>query len=624
MWHALIANFAVVGLVVFGWLQSQDLLRRLRRPYRRAAFGAVMAVGSLMSMLLTVELQPGLFFDLRTSFVALSALLGGPVAVAITLLAAGSYRLFLGGVGAAGALASMGGVAALGLVAHAWFKGRTPRALGMVAFGLVTSLLPLALVLFLPDASRDAALAAGLQRGILAFVATTGALFSIARSRQDHEERKLLMAAIGQAPDYLLVKDRNSRFVAVNGTVASANGYAAPLDMRGKSDFDITTTSRARELFDAEQKVMSTGIPILNQEELVAIGEAEPRWFLTSKTAVRNIDGEVIGLAGVTRDITERKDLEQALVQGRSKLDLVLAEMSDGIAHFDASGVLEFSNDQYRALFPLTGQSRVPGARLSDILREAANSGEQMHIPTDRREAWLASVMASLAIGGEEEVPLYDGRWLHIRTKPTRDGGATVVVSDITNVKRAEAGLMALTEQLRTMATTDALTGLLNRRGFDERLDDEVMRATRNRQPLSLIIADIDRFKAYNDRYGHQAGDDCLKHVAAALRAGARRPADVAARYGGEEMILILPETDQQGAWELAEQLRVSVRALEIAHAGSEKRIVTASFGVATIEPGAPVSASELIRRADAALYIAKDAGRDRVMGWGERHAARA
>jgi diguanylate cyclase (GGDEF)-like protein/PAS domain S-box-containing protein len=624
MWHALIANFAVVGLVVFGWLQSQDLLGRLRRPYRRAAFGAVMAVGSVMSMLLTVELEPGLFFDLRTSFVALSALLGGPVAVAITLLAAGSYRLLLGGIGAVGALASMGGVAALGLMAHAWLKGRTPGALGMVAFGLVTSLFPLALVLLLPDASRDAALAAGLQRGILAFVATTGALFSIARSRQDHEERKLLMAAIGQAPDYLFVKDRNSRFVAVNGTVAKANGYASASDMRGKSDFDITAAPRARELFDAEQEVMSTGSPILNQEELVAIGEAEPRWFLTSKTAVRNIDGEVIGLAGVTRDITERKDLEQALVEGRSKLDLVLAEMSDGIAHFDASGVLEFSNDQYRSLFPLTGHSRVPGARLSDILREAASSGEQMHIPADRREAWLASVMASLAVGGEEEVPLYDGRWLHIRTKPTRDGGATVVVSDITNVKRAEAGLMALTEQLRTMATTDALTGLLNRRGFDERLDDEAMRATRNRQPLSLIIADIDRFKAYNDRYGHLAGDDCLKQVAAALRAGARRPADVVARYGGEEMTLILPDTDQQGAWELAERLRLSVRSLEIAHAGSEKRIVTASFGVATMEPGSAVSATELVRRADAALYIAKDAGRDRVMGWGERHAARA
>lgn len=624
MWHALIANFAVVGLVVFGWLQSQDLLGRLRRPYRRAAFGVVMAAGAVMSMMLSVELQPGLFFDLRTSFVALSALLGGPVAVAITALVAGSYRLLLGGVGAIGALYSMGGVAAIGLIAHAWLRGRTPEPVAIIAFAIATSLLPLGLVLLLPDDSRGAALAAGLQRSFLAFAATALAVFSIAQSRRNLEERKLLIAAISQAPDFLFVKDRNSRFVAVNGTVASSNGYASPADLRGRTDFDITPAARARELFDAEQQIIATGGSILNKEERVPIGKSEPRWFLTSKIAVRNIDGEVIGLAGVTRDITERKALEQALVDGRNQLDLVLSEMSDGLAHFDASGVLQFSNDQYRALFPLTGPLRIPGARLSDILDKAASSGEQMHIPSDRREAWVASVMASLAVGGEEEAPLFDGRWLHIRTKPTRDGGATVLVSDITNLKRAEAGLMALTEQLRAMATTDALTGLLNRRGFDERLADEAARAARNQQPLSLVMVDIDRFKAYNDRYGHQAGDECLKQVASALRAGARRPADVVARYGGEEMSLVLPDTDQQGAWALAEQLRKSVRGLEIAHAGSEKRLVTVSLGVATLEPGSSVTAMELVRRADAALYIAKDAGRDRVMGWGERHAARA
>lgn len=275
--------------------------------------------------------------------------------------------------------------------------------------------------------------------------------------------------------------------------------------------------------------------------------------------------------------------------------------------------------------FPLTGTHRVKGAHIADILRTVVESGEQLHIPADRGEEWVASVMKTLETGGEEEAPLLDGRWLHIRTTPMRDGGATVVVSDITNLKRAEAGLMALTSQLRQMATTDALTGLVNRRGFDEHLEDEVARASRNRLPLSLVMIDIDRFKAYNDRYGHQAGDECLKLVAATVRAVVRRPADIAARYGGEEMALILPETDQQGAYELAEKLRLAVHDLEIAHTGSERSHVTVSLGVATLGPGTPAgSAAELIRRADAALYIAKEAGRDRVMGWGERHAARA
>jgi len=625
MWHSLIANFAVVGLFVFGWLQSQDLLGRVTRRYRRAALGAVMGAGAIVSMLLSTELQPGVFFDLRSSFVAISAFLGGPVAVAITAIAAGGYRLVLGGVGVAGALSSIGMVAAAGLVAHAWLGRRTANPLEIVAFSLVTAVLPLSGILLLPASAGEAVLGAALPKIVLGFAATAAAAFSLAQSRRRVEERKLLLAAIGQAPDYLFVKDRKSRFVAVNSLVASENGYASPAEMRGKSDFDIAPEQRARELFAAEQEIIATGGAVLNQEELIATNGAEPRWFLTSKIAVRNVDGEVLGLAGVTRDITERKALEQALVDGRKQFDLVLSEMSDGLARFDAGGILKFCNPQYRLLFPLTGKLRVPGAYLPDIINAAADRGEQLHIPKDRREGWVASVMATLAVGGEEEAPLFDGRWLHIRTKPMSDGGATVVVSDITSIKRAEAGLLALTEQLKLMTTTDALTGLANRRGFDEHLAAETARAHRSRLPLSLIMADIDRFKTYNDRYGHQAGDECLKHVAAALRTGARRPADVAARYGGEEMCLILPETDHQGAYELAEQIRWAVRSLDIAHAGSEKGIVTVSLGVATLMPGTVAgSAMELIRRADAALYIAKDAGRDRVMGWGERHAARA
>ncbi len=625
MWQSLIANFAVVGLFVFGWLQSQDLLARVRRPYRRVAFGLLMGLGSIVSMMLTTELQPGVLFDLRSSFVAVSAFLGGPIAAALTTAMAAGYRVMLGGVGLTGALLGIGVVALIGLVAHGWMGYRTASHARILTFSLATAVIPRASVLLLPETMRAAALEAVVPMIALAFIATAVATYAIVQSRRRIEERRLLLAAIAQTPDYLYVKDRESRFVAANGMVAKFNGFANPADLHGKTDFDIAPSSRAEELFNDEQAIITTGTPMLNREEQVASETGEMRWYLTSKTAVRNIDGEVLGLAGVTRDITEHKALEDALREGRNHLDLVLTEMSDGIAHFDAAGYLKFSNQQYRALFPLTGRLRVNGAHLADILHAVADTGEQMHIPQQRRDEWVAAVMASLSEGGEEEAPLLDGRWLHIRTTPMRGGGATVVVSDITKLKRAEAGLVALTAQLRQMATTDALTGLVNRRGFDERLEDEAARASRNSLPLSLIMIDIDRFKAYNDRYGHQAGDACLKLVAAALRSGARRPADVAARYGGEEMALILPETDHQGAYELAERLRVAVHGLEIAHAGSERGQVTVSLGVATLGPGAPAgSAAEQIRRADGARYIAKEAGRDRVMGWGERHAARA
>jgi diguanylate cyclase (GGDEF)-like protein/PAS domain S-box-containing protein len=624
MWQSLIANFAVVGLFGFAWLHSQTLLRQIRRPYRSAIFGVATGAGAVISMLLTTELQPGVSFDLRGCFVAMAAYFGGPIAAGIAAVLTGGYRAAMGGAGVAGALMSIGLISAMGLGARALLGQNAGNRWAVVGFSLASAVAPLGGFTLLPEGMMMMALSAAIPIVALGFVATFAATSLLVLGERRMEEEKLVQAAFGQAPDYLFVKDRQSRFVAVNNLVATHHGYATPDDLRGRTDFDIMAADRAKVLFDDEQELIRTGGEMLNREELVDPKADPPRWVLTSKVAVRNVDGEVIGLAGASRDISERKALEKALLAGRDQLDLVLTAMSDGLARFDEHGVLQFANERYRTLFPLTGDVRVPGSHLADILRAVVERGEQKHVPADTGP-WVVAIVRTLHNGGEEEVPMFDGRWLQIRTRPMPGGGATVVVSDITNLKRAEAGLMALTEQLRQMATTDALTGLVNRRGFDERLEDEAARAARNRLPLSLVMIDIDRFKTYNDRYGHQAGDECLKLVSATLRAGLRRPADVAARYGGEEMALILPETDHQGAYELAESLRRAVHALEIAHTGSDRGQLTVSLGVATLGPDTPAgSAAELIRRADAALYIAKEAGRDRVMGWGERLAARA
>lgn len=623
MWQSLIANFAVVGLFGFAWLHFQRLLRQMRRPYRSAIFGLATGGGAIISILLTTELQPGVYFDLRGCFVAMAAYLGGPIAVGVAAVLTGGYRATMGGAGLAGALVTIALIAALGLGA----RGLSSRQGGnrwAILFSLASAMAPLGGFALLPEGLMMMALMTAIPILTLGFVATFGAISLIVQGERRMKEEKLVQAAFGQAPDFLFVKDRQSRFVAVNNMVATQYGFATPDDLRGRTDFDILPADRAKVLFDNEQELIRTGGEMLNHEELIAPEADPPGWVLTSKVAVRNIDGEVIGIAGAARNISERKALEKALMEGRDQLDLVLSAMSDGLARFDERGVLQFANERYRSLFPLTGDLRVPGSHLADILGAVIERGEQIHIPNDKGR-WVNAIMRTLEVGGEDEVPMFDGRWLQIRTRPMAGGGATVVVSDITSLKRAEAGLVALTEQLRVTATTDALTGLVNRRGFDERIDDEAARAARNQLPLSLILVDIDWFKAYNDRYGHQAGDECLKLVAATLRAGLRRPADVAARYGGEEMALILPETGHQGAYELAEKLRLAVKALEIAHTGSERTIVTASLGVATLGDGAPAgSSAELIRRADAALYIAKEAGRDRVMGWGERLAARA
>lgn len=177
------------------------------------------------------------------------------------------------------------------------------------------------------------------------------------------------------------------------------------------------------------------------------------------------------------------------------------------------------------------------------------------------------------------------------------------------NRQLAEANL-----KLEKLATHDGLTGIPNHRKFLDFLDNEWKRGIRNQKPLSAILMDVDFFKLYNDYYGHQMGDDCLRKVAEAIRKVVKRPADLAARYGGEEFVILLSETDSAGAKVVAEQARKSVEELNIPHEKSDAHShVTISLGVATIIPGEKTDPASLVKRADEALYRSKENGRNRV-----------
>ena len=167
---------------------------------------------------------------------------------------------------------------------------------------------------------------------------------------------------------------------------------------------------------------------------------------------------------------------------------------------------------------------------------------------------------------------------------------------------------------LQRLSSVDGLTGIANRRQFDETLNKEWRRAQRSGGCVGLIVCDVDRFKLYNDHYGHQAGDECLRKVAHCLQEQLRRPTDLVARYGGEEFGVILPDTDTEGALRVAEGIRKAVQALEIPHpSGTEAAVVTLSLGVAVQTPGRSEDRLEnLVAKADSALYRAKHSGRNK------------
>lgn len=173
--------------------------------------------------------------------------------------------------------------------------------------------------------------------------------------------------------------------------------------------------------------------------------------------------------------------------------------------------------------------------------------------------------------------------------------------------------LNVVNKELQKLSTTDGLTGISNRRMYDELSVREWRRCERMKKPISLVMVDVDNFKLYNDHYGHQAGDECLKMVAEQMRRAAPRPSDLVARYGGEEFVFVLGETDADGAKWVANLLRQRIADMNMPHAAAPLQHVTVSCGVASVVPDEMLSLDVLMKSADHALYQAKQQGRDRV-----------
>lgn len=247
----------------------------------------------------------------------------------------------------------------------------------------------------------------------------------------------------------------------------------------------------------------------------------------------------------------------------------------------------------------------------------------RMH-PDDR--AWVVDFCVAQSKAGTDHEADYraltkDGQYIWIRdvvhVVRKENGEVDSLIGfmfDITERKDTEQKLIELQKQLEELSFKDGLTGIFNRRMFDSVMEVEWANAKRNRQPLSLIMLDIDYFKQYNDYYGHIQGDECLKRVANVLACVATRSRDFFARYGGEEFILVLPETDEVAAFKIAERCRNVIFKAQIPHEKSlVSQLLTISIGISTITPTRNDEAIKFIATVDKQLYVAKEKGRNSI-----------
>ena len=319
----------------------------------------------------------------------------------------------------------------------------------------------------------------------------------------------------------------------------------------------------------------------------------------------------------ITDLITQRQQAEaarQASQHSRQLLERAVEALPVSIEIFDERDRLVLFNQQLSRMHPQLNYAAHLGSRYEDILRDCVGR-ELIPAAQGREEAWVAERVAEHGRGQSSQVQrLADGRWVNHYETRTPENYVVAVGLDISDLIGQRQALEAANEKLALLSTTDGLTGIGNRRQFDERLATEWQRCGRHGAPLAVVLIDVDHFKLYNDHYGHLGGDECLRRVAQLLQATIRRADEVVARYGGEEFVLLLPETTLAAATTAARLCMDKLRAAALPHPRSPTTPwVTFSIGVVSMAPLPAASPNTLIQAADAALYRAKHGGRNRI-----------
>lgn len=478
----------------------------------------------------------------------------------------------------------------------------------------------------LPDGSR-----LGFSIDITELVENQRALD--AARHEAERAHNLLNDAVEAMPAAVEIYDRNDRLVLFNRRMLTLYPYMAGRVVLGETFEALTRNAVARgKVPDAvgqeeqwlAERLKSRGLSGAPRLQQAASGA----WVQIYETPMPH-GGLVTVRLDSTEAVQQREELRAAHDRAANEhalLDDAIESLPDGFALFDSDDRLLLCNQRYREIYRDSAPAIIIGASFESMVRHGLERGQYPQAGTTpgERETWLAERLRRHrepdGVPVLQELP--GNRWLRIDERRTRGSGVAGVRTDVTEMVRTRqdleataAELQGANAQLEALSATDALTGLANRRRFDARLADEVQRSHRHGTALALLMIDIDHFKLYNDQLGHPQGDSALQAVAAVLAQQARRPGELVARFGGEEFALLLPHASAATALTVGERCQSAMATLALPHRASPTAAhVTLSIGVAMLGTQRREDAAALVRRADAALYAAKAAGRARCL----------
>jgi diguanylate cyclase (GGDEF)-like protein/PAS domain S-box-containing protein len=414
-------------------------------------------------------------------------------------------------------------------------------------------------------------------------------------------ERALLRAIINQVPELVYAKDTKGRFVVANDAVARDVGLNRSEDLIGKTDFDLFPAEMAQGFFDIEQRIIASGQPMIDMDEKRTDESGDTKWLLTTKVPMKDDRGEIVGLIGVARNITERVRAETNWKAERALFRAMIDQVPDYLFVKDTRSRFVVANRAVAADLGLKPEDLIgktdfelhPSERARKFFsdeQKVIKSYEPM-IDIDEFIVDIAGVKKCLSTS---KVPLRDDRNEII--------GIVGIARDVTERKRAE-------DQIHFMAHHDALTGLPNRILLMDRLTQALLQAQRNDTRVTVIFIDLDNFKLINDSLGHHAGDVLLKTVAART-VKCVRATDTVVRLGGDEFVVLL--IDQADSPVVVPVVLDKIRAAIAEPVPIEDQLirVTCSIGLACF-PESGSDAETLLKNADAAMYQAKEKGRD-------------
>jgi len=423
-----------------------------------------------------------------------------------------------------------------------------------------------------------------------------------------YESEERYRIAIESSNDGVLIV-RGDAQLYVNQKFVDMFGYDKPEDITGKH-VDLILHPDDREMVADYISKRQQGEPVPPRYEVKGIKKDGTLIYIEVSATGIVYHGERVSLAFL-RDVTERRLAEEALQESEERYRIAIESSNDGVLIVRGDAQL-YVNQKFVEMFGYNKPEDIIGKHVDIVVH-----------PDDRE---MVADYIRKRHRGEPAPPRYeikgikrDGEVIHIEVSVTGivyhgERVSLAFIRDITERKETEVQLKRYQDFLETLSMTDGLTGIANRRRFDEYLELEWHRCMRSLSPLSLILMDIDFFKAFNDNYGHLAGDDCLRNLAQCLAESLRRATDLVARYGGEEFACVLPATDAKEALTIANHIREKVHNLNILHAySSAADCVTFSMGVATLIPKRRQPASVLISNADKLLYTAKKNGRNQI-----------